>query len=320
MISELGILVHPGEVTPSWEKALEGTSINLLGIHPVGGAGAADSLASLLQNGLSPEEQAIVARLRGRGVKLEYELHAVSYLIPRSLFATHPTWFRLDENGNRTPDGNFCPSNRDALDYLTEQTAKLTRALPNDTHRYHFWTDDLSAKRCHCADCRRRSDSDLALIVYNAMLRGVKQVDPQAKHAYLSYFDALECPKTVEPEDGIFLEYAPIRRDLSRPFADPDCEANRKERAPIADLLSFFGKTDSTALEYWLDNSLFSRWKKPPVLLKPNDDVIRADLADYDAMGFEVVTTFACFLGSDYEELHGGLPDMRSYLCGRSTT
>jgi hypothetical protein len=33
MISELGILVHPGEVTPSWEKALEGTSINLLGIH-----------------------------------------------------------------------------------------------------------------------------------------------------------------------------------------------------------------------------------------------------------------------------------------------
>jgi hypothetical protein len=164
------------------------------------------------------------------------------------------------------------------------------------------------------------TDSDQALAVYNAMLKGLRTVDPMATQCYLAYQKTRPAPATVKPADGIFLEYAPFDRDFTRSMADASCEKNVIEGEPLPALLKLFGRKGAKVLEYWLDNSLFSRWKKPPVLLKPNDDVIRADLADYDAMGFEVVTTFACFLGSDYEELHGGLPDMRSYLCGRSTT
>jgi hypothetical protein len=66
-------------------------------------------------------------------------------------------------------------------------------------------------------------------------------------------------------------------------------------------------------LEYWLDNSLFSKWKKPPQPFSWDPEVMRQDLAYYESLGFEDATVFACYLGSDYEELHGA-PDIEAYL------
>ena len=36
-----------------------------------------------------------------------------------------------------------------------------------------------------------------------------------------------------------------------------------------------------------------------------NREAMERDIAEYRRMGFESISTFACFLGEDYEALHG---------------
>ena len=38
------------------------------------------------------------------------------------------------------------------------------------------------------------------------------------------------------------------------------------------------------------------------------------DLDYYDRLGFAAATTFACYLGEDYEAENGPLPDLSGYL------
>ena len=74
----------------------------------------------------------------------------------------------------------------------------------------------------------------------------------------------------------------------------------------------FFSWKDSKVLEYWLDNSLFSGWKKPPKEFKADDEKIKKEVAEYASLGFEIISTFGCFLGEDYEELYGE-PDISAF-------
>ena len=44
-----GILIHPDELTNAWIDRMANAGIDVLGIHPVGGKNAAESLENLLQ-------------------------------------------------------------------------------------------------------------------------------------------------------------------------------------------------------------------------------------------------------------------------------
>ena len=118
----------------------------------------------------------------------------------------------------------------------------------------------------------------------------------------------------MEPAEGIYLEYAPMDRDFDRPLSDAESEKNRDQTSVLPALLSCFGKTDAMACEYWLDNSMYSRWTKPPKYFEWNRDVTVQDLEFYDRWGFAAATTFACYLGPDYEETHGSFPEIGEYL------
>ena len=65
-------------------------------------------------------------------------------------------------------------------------------------------------------------------------------------------------------------------------------------------------------LDYWLDNSLYSGWKKPPKEFREDRDVIAADFKYYRALGIHDLATFACYLGEDYIELYGE-PDISAF-------
>lgn len=82
-------------------------------------------------------------------------------------------------------------------------------------------------------------------------------------------------------------------------------------------LISYFGKEDVQILEYWLDNSMYSDWKKPPKPLSICTDTIGKDIAYYRACGFEHITTFGCYLSDDYMELHGTPPIVEYGECFR---
>jgi hypothetical protein len=160
------------------------------------------------------------------------------------------------------------------------------------------------------------SHSDQALTIVHAMLAGLKRTDPEAKLSFLAYHDTMETPN-IKPHPDVYLEFAPMARDHHVPLSAPHCAKNAGQFQPLASLLRTFGCKDATALDYWMDNSMFSGWKKPPRKLVPDLQVAAADVDVYRQMGMEYITTFACYLGEDYRELWGD-PPVRDFIAAIS--
>ena len=312
-IKHRGVVIHPDEVSDYWNTLLSNTSLNLVGIHPVGGLSGEEHINEAIAILSTPKAKKAIAELINHGVDIEYEMHALSWLLPRSLFAEYPDWFRMNENGERVNDFNCCMTNTAALSFIAKQAAKLAQIFVPTTNRYHFWLDDVASSGCHCPQCSTLSASDLSLLVYNAILNGIKTVNPDACHCYLAYHDTLQAPMQVKPEPSIFLEYAPMERDLHLPLNDVDSIKNISQIKPLDKLLEVFGTQNAKVLDYWLDNSYLSGWKKPVKQFKPEIEVFNKDIAFYRQKGFEVITCFACYLGEDYYDLYQEYPDIVSY-------
>lgn len=313
-----GIIIHPEELTDKMIAILEKSNINVLGLHPVGGVEADKSLEKLLQLLENKEFQEKIDKIRCMGISIEYELHALAWLLPRNMYETHPEWFRMNETGERVNDFNMCVSNEEALEYLSSRATELTALLKSDTGRYYFWADDVDGVFCNCEKCRNLSPSDQALIIYHAILKGIRKVDENAKQCYLAYHETIVPPEKIKPQKGIFLEYAPMWSNTKVPIYDKNCEENIKLCEAINPLIEYFGKEDSQILEYWLDNSMFSNWTKPPKLLTINTDTIKKDIVFYRKCGFENITTFGCYLSDDYMKLYGEPPIIEYGECHRN--
>ena len=302
------LLIHPEELNKKWIDRMVDLEIDTLALHPVGGRIAHQTLADLLERAKTKEFRDLADYACSRGLKLEYEVHAGSWLLPREEFEAHPDWRRVDTDGIRNPKGNFCVSQPDALEYVCNRAAELAEGLYRSENSYYFWLDDGKDLRCHCEKCSKLSASDQQLLVMNGIVRRLREKDPEAKLAYLGYYACMEVPKQVKPKAGIFLEYAPIDRKFDRPVSQQLGESAKMLLA----LRDFFGTENAKVLEYWYDNSLFSKWTKPPKAFVPDNDLIREDVAYYHSLGFDYISSFACYLGEDYEELYGE-PDISAF-------
>lgn len=311
-IQKRGILVHPEELTIKWLDWMQSARLNVLGLHPVGGRHAAETLEAAIDSHSIPESARLRLEAAKRGITVEYEAHAAGWLLPRSLFSRVPEWFRMDEHGERNQDFNFCCSNPDALSYVSERACLLASLLNTGADKYYFWLDDVSNTACHCPLCEKLSPSDQQLRIVNAMLLGLKKVNPNAKLSFIAYNDTLDVPQKTQPLDGVFLEYAPIGRNHHIAINDPDCEANIRETRALKELISFFGANDAKVLEYWMDNSMFSNWTKPPKQFKLDEEVMKRDVEYYASVGFTSITSFGCYLGPDYWALYGE-PSLDAY-------
>lgn len=311
MIEKRGIVIHPQELDETWLNLCRDLNLNVLGLHPVGGQHADESLRTLLEQ--RKRLRPLLDRAREMGISIEYEMHALAYLMPRTLFETHPDWFCMNAEGVRSKDCfNICASNSEGLDALVDSAEKLAELLPSDDHLYYFWLDDVTGGNCRCERCAQLSPSDQQMLLVNAMLRGIRRADPEGCIAYLAYADTLNAPEQVRPDEGVFLEYAPFRRSVKHAIDDPSCPENAVERAPLEKLLEVFGTKNAKVLDYWTDNSLFSRWQYPPKPFTLNAEVMRADVAFYRSLGFSSITAFGCYLGKDYADLYGA-PDLSAY-------
>jgi hypothetical protein len=79
---------------------------------------------------------------RRLGLEVEYELHAMSELLPRRLFKKDRSLFRMDDKGERSPDANLCVHSTAALDLAAEKAVEFGRGLRPTTRRFFFWGDD----------------------------------------------------------------------------------------------------------------------------------------------------------------------------------
>lgn len=299
------ILIHPEELSRVWIDRMADEGITVLGIHPWGGKHAVKSINGLLESLKTEEYRSLLDYAAERGLTVEYELHAAAYLMPRELFGERPEYFRMNGDGQRTDDWNFCVSNPEALALMAKRAAELALALYRSGSSFYFWMDDGRDVHCHCPKCKELSASDQQLLVLNAMLTEIRKEIPDAKMAYLAYFDSLNLPEKVKAIPGIFLEYAPMEKYVAK--SEDAAERIARELSMIGPLMERFGREDAKVLEYWYDNSLFSKWKKPPKEFFLNREAMERDIDLYRSMGFEYISTFGCFLGADYEELFGAV-------------
>lgn len=297
------LIIHGYELRKEWIDRMVDLGIDTIGIHPIGGQKAHEYLENDLKN-LYPSStyRKLIDYAKSKGLQIEYSLHAMSYLLPRSLFDTHPTYFRKDENGKYTNDFNFCPSNEDALSYVCDRAVELAKQLYGSNEYYYFWLDDVNGIKCCCDKCKDLSASDQNLMIMNAIVKRLKEFNPKAKLAYLGYYQSEVPPTKIRPAEGIFLEYAPFTRDMRKSAQlVPD-----ESKENIKKLIDYFGKKDSWVLEYWYDNSYFYR-RANDTMVKffPLNDTIPSDIQYYRDFGFENVASFACCLGEEYEKLYG---------------
>lgn len=115
-------------------------------------------------------------------------------------------------------------------------------------------------------------------------------------------------PRQVKPEPGIFLEYAPINRRYDIPFDTTDDKTQKENLDALDANLEFFGAENAQALEYWLDVSLFSRWKRPAGKLPFHPELLQSDLAAYGKRGIRRVTSFAVYIDAEYIDTYGVHP------------
>lgn len=238
------------------------------------------------------------------GLALEFELHAVRELVPRDRFARQPELFRMNDAGQRLADANLCVHSSEALDLAATNAVHLARLLPPTTHRYFFWGDD-GLPWCRCSRCREFSDADQALMFENHLVGALRGIDPVAQLAHLAYANTLKAPTKVKPAPGVFLEFAPISRRYDRPYAEQTGVDTQDALQRLEENLRVFPAETAQALEYWLDVSRFSGWKRPAVALPWRPDVLRADLDTYAGYGLRHITTFAVWIDADYVRSHG---------------
>lgn len=253
------------------------------------------------------------------GLNVEYELHAMSELLPRDLFKRHPEFFRQDDQGRRNPDANLCVHAPAALEIAAENAVAVAQTLRPTTSRYFYWGDD-GRPWCRCPRCRSLSDSDQATLFENHLAKALRGLDLNATLAHLAYENSLSPPSQVQPDAGVFLEYAPIRRRYDVPY---ERQSDPGQPDPLSALdanLKVFPAATAQVLEYWIDVSRFSKWKRPAVRLPWRRDVLEADLESYAARGVRCVGSFAVFIDADYVRRYGEPRFIQEYgdaLAGR---
>lgn len=297
-----GVVLVPDDLTlEDWPERAKRAGLTTVALHH----GASPTLVADFVR--SAKGQRFLERCRQISLQVEYELHAMRELLPRSRFKDEPALFRMNDQGQRTADANLCVRSARALDIAVENALALAKALKPTTGRYFFWGDD-GCPWCRCPDCRGLSDSDQALALANHLLQALRSLDPKAQLAHLAYANTLPPPKQIKPAPGVFLEYAPINRRYDAPYADQH-DPSHQDRLELLDAnLVVFGAQDAQVLEYWLDVSRFSKWKKPAVKLPWNSAVFAADLDTYGQRGIRHVTSFAVFIDADYLARHGEPP------------
>jgi len=226
-------------------------------------------------------------------------------LLPRELFAEDSTMFRMNESGRRVNDYNLCVHSQKALNKVAEKALYYAKILPATNHRYYYWIDD-GKPMCYCPKCSIYSDSEQALIVENHIIKELRKYDPKAKLAHLAYLNTLSAPRRVKPEEGIFLQYAPIRRTWDKPIDETHVQYLKEN-------LTVFPVETAEVLEYWLDVSIFSKWKKPAVKLPWNREVFESDIDTYASLGIRNITSFAVYIDDVYIETYKDLSFLKEY-------
>lgn len=305
-----GLILDTNDLsTLNWPKLARDAGLTTLATHIT-----PSQVTAFLQ---SDPGKIFLDRCAEYNIEVEHELHAVGELLPRNLFDKNPELFRCDADGNRVGDYNCCPSQRRTLEIIAENAVKTAEICRSTTGRYFYWIDD-GRPMCACPRCKELSCSDQALLIENAILAALRRQNDRASVAHLAYYATMEPPHNVRPDDGVFLEFAPYERVWDKPLADgaagrPDRMNHTETLRTLERLLEIFPIESAQVLEYWLDVSLFSGYKKPAARLPWRPDVCRSDVQTYRSLGIRNFTSFAVYIDGEYQANYPDLSFINEY-------
>ena len=93
------LLIHPDELSLTWIDRMVSHGLPTLALHPVGGREAKKSLEAPLEQLEQPSFRALIDYAVQRGLRIEYEMHAMQFLLPRSEFSHRLELLRLQSPG-----------------------------------------------------------------------------------------------------------------------------------------------------------------------------------------------------------------------------
>ena len=292
------IIIRHIDLCEEWIDILKKGKFTTLGLHFITTKNTVEDYLDWLNSG----GREMIKKVEDAGIEVVHELHALRYLLPRNLFDEHPEYYRVNTVGKRSNDHNLCVQSEEALDIISERAYGLAKEFRQSGHRYYLWTDDVMDAWCHCEKCKKLSHSDQNLRIVKSILRGLRKYDPKAELSYLAYHDTV-IPPTEEIPEGIFLEYAPIHRDMFTPVVDGE---NKIHAENIENLLKVFPKESAEILEYWLDVSFYTKWGRLPLIKVPyHENVLRADFDFYSSLGVCAIKTFGAYMDKNYLETYG---------------
>jgi hypothetical protein len=152
----------------------------------------------------------------------------------------------------------------------------------------------------------------------NHLWKVLRDQDEKAQLAHLAYSHTLAAPTQITPAQGVFLEYAPINRRYDMPYAQQTGPTQPDGLHMLDANLEVFRAETAQVLEYWLDVSRFSQWRRPTVKLPWNSEVFGADLDTYGSRGLRHITTFAAWVDADYVARFGEPNFIEEYGAGLS--
>jgi hypothetical protein len=89
----------------------------------------------------------------------------------------------------------------------------------------------------------------------------------------------------------------------------PDAPTHGEQLDALDANLAWFGAEDAQVLEYWLDVSRFSQWRREDTVELPwNLEILIDDLRTYAARGLHRVTSFAVWIDGAYVHRYGEPP------------
>ncbi|MBR6074357.1 MAG: hypothetical protein IKP87_03555, partial [Victivallales bacterium] len=146
----------------------------------------------------------------------------------------------------------------------------------------------------------------------NAIAAKLEETDPEASVGCIAYHQTIDPPELIRPRRNVFLEFAPIHRCYEHAIDDPNCAVNRQQWKTLLSLLEVFDADKAHILEYWLDSSKFSGWKKPAKKPECRVEIVQKDIEAYYRLGIRSFTTFAVYMDGVYFDTHGD-QELRDY-------
>lgn len=268
-----------GDFNGLWLPTIENAGMKRVGLH-------ANPLSTGVREflGFIENNRDTVDLFTNHGISVEYEFHALEYLLPRALFGKKSQLFREDSRGERSSDFNCCPSSSEALAIIEENSEKLARTLKQTSHDYYFWADDDMGGdvKCCCPKCRKMNATEQNSILYSAILRGIKKYDDKACISLLIYGKeqfSLQLPKDM------FMLFAPFgrRHDLPITVGEENGFYGRSIEKMVAD----YGSDSVEVLEYFLSYDFTTFLKQ--------SERVEKDLEYYRKIGVNRLATFVVF-------------------------